>query len=77
MSAHARPPRPRRTATATTTTTTHGSHGTVKGYVTGFVLSVILTAIPFWLVMGKVFDEPSTTAPRDPGASRPCRSSCT
>jgi cytochrome o ubiquinol oxidase operon protein cyoD len=35
-------------------------HITVGGYVTGFVLSVILTAIPFWLVIGKVF--PSTTA---------------
>jgi cytochrome o ubiquinol oxidase operon protein cyoD len=34
-------------------------HITVGGYVTGFVLSVILTAIPFWLVIGKVF--PSTT----------------
>lgn len=31
-----------------------GGHGTFKGYVTGFVLSVILTAIPFWLVMGDV-----------------------
>ncbi|GJE55539.1 cytochrome o ubiquinol oxidase subunit IV [Methylobacterium thuringiense] len=30
------------------------AHGSVKSYVTGFVLSVILTAIPFWLVMGKV-----------------------
>ena len=38
------------------------SHSTLKGYVTGFVLSVILTAIPFWLVMAKVFDKPSTTA---------------
>lgn len=27
-------------------------HGTFKGYMTGFVLSVILTAIPFILVMG-------------------------
>ena len=34
-------------------------HITVGGYVTGFLLSVILTAIPFWLVIGKVF--PSTT----------------
>ena len=33
-------------------------HITVGGYVTGFVLSVILTAIPFWLVMNKVI--PST-----------------
>ncbi|MET0258474.1 MAG: cytochrome o ubiquinol oxidase subunit IV [Methylobacterium sp.] len=30
------------------------AHGSVKSYVTGFVLSVILTAIPFWLVMGEV-----------------------
>jgi cytochrome o ubiquinol oxidase operon protein cyoD len=29
---------------------THG-HGTLKSYVVGFVLSVVLTAIPFWLVM--------------------------
>ncbi|MDH2328236.1 cytochrome o ubiquinol oxidase subunit IV [Cereibacter sp. SYSU M97828] len=27
------------------------SHGSMKSYVTGFVLSVILTAIPFYLVM--------------------------
>ena len=39
-----------------------GPHSTVKGYTIGFVLSVILTVIPFWLVMGKVFDKPSTTA---------------
>lgn len=32
----------------------HEDHGSFKGYVTGFVLSVILTAIPFWLVMGDV-----------------------
>ncbi len=38
------------------------SHSTFKGYMTGFVLAVILTAIPFWLVMGKVFDKPNTTA---------------
>ncbi|NML42888.1 cytochrome o ubiquinol oxidase subunit IV [Ramlibacter sp. G-1-2-2] len=31
-----------------------GYHATYKGYAIGFVLSVILTAIPFWLVMGKV-----------------------
>jgi cytochrome o ubiquinol oxidase operon protein cyoD len=34
-----------------------GSHGSLKGYITGFVLSVILTAIPFWLVMGKVIPD--------------------
>ena len=37
-------------------------HATLKGYVTGFVLSVVLTAIPFWIVMAKVFDKSSTTA---------------
>jgi cytochrome o ubiquinol oxidase operon protein cyoD len=36
-------------------------HVTVGGYVTGFVLSVILTAIPFWLVMGKVLPNPTMT----------------
>lgn len=35
----------------------HAPHGTVGGYVTGFVLSVVLTAIPFWIVMGNVFDD--------------------
>ena len=39
-----------------------GPHSTVKGYTIGFVLSVILTVIPFWLVMGKVFESSSTTA---------------
>ncbi|HSV59459.1 MAG TPA: cytochrome o ubiquinol oxidase subunit IV [Variovorax sp.] len=38
-----------------------GPHATFKGYMTGFVLSVILTAIPFWIVMGNVFEKPSTT----------------
>lgn len=37
-------------------------HGTLKSYATGFVLAVVLTAIPFWIVMGKVFDKSSTTA---------------
>lgn len=37
-------------------------HSTLKGYTIGFVLSVILTVIPFWLVMGKVFESSSTTA---------------
>jgi len=36
-------------------------HITVGGYVTGFVLSVILTAIPFWLVMAKVFQNSTVT----------------
>jgi cytochrome o ubiquinol oxidase subunit IV len=37
-------------------------HSTFKGYMTGFVLAVILTAIPFWLVLGEVFEKSSTTA---------------
>ncbi|NKL34894.1 cytochrome o ubiquinol oxidase subunit IV [Rhizobium leguminosarum bv. viciae] len=37
-------------------------HGTFRSYITGFVLSVILTAIPFWLVMAGVFDSPLLTA---------------
>jgi cytochrome o ubiquinol oxidase operon protein cyoD len=38
------------------------SHSTFKGYMTGFVLAVILTAIPFWLVMGKVLADTHTTS---------------
>ncbi|MBC8056020.1 MAG: cytochrome o ubiquinol oxidase subunit IV [Rhizobiales bacterium] len=38
------------------------AHSTFKGYMTGFVLAVLLTAIPFWLVMGKVFDSSTVTA---------------
>jgi cytochrome o ubiquinol oxidase operon protein cyoD len=30
---------------------TSPSHATLRGYLTGFGLSVILTAVPFWLVM--------------------------
>jgi len=37
-------------------------HGSLRSYATGFLLAVILTAIPFWLVMGKVFDKSSTAA---------------
>jgi cytochrome o ubiquinol oxidase operon protein cyoD len=44
----------------------HDDHGgaspsTFKGYMTGFVLAVILTVIPFWLVMGNVLKDTSTT----------------
>lgn len=28
-----------------------GAHGSRKGYWIGFILSVVMTAIPFWLVM--------------------------
>ena len=38
------------------------AHGSFKDYTIGFILSVILTAIPFWIVMGNVFDKSSTTA---------------
>ena len=37
----------------------HG-HGTRRSYLTGFLLSAVLTAIPFWLVMGEVLS-PATT----------------
>lgn len=38
------------------------AHATVKGYVIGFLLSVFLTAIPFWLVMGNVISDTNLTA---------------
>src|SRR5690606_21599334 len=38
------------------------AHGTVGSYMSGFGLSVILTAIPFWLVMTGYFANPQTTA---------------
>jgi cytochrome o ubiquinol oxidase operon protein cyoD len=34
----------------------------LKDYLTGFILSAILTAVPFWLVMAHVFSHPLTTA---------------
>ena len=37
-------------------------HGSLKGYVTGFICSVILTAVPFWLVMAHVFENTQVTA---------------
>lgn len=39
----------------------HGSHGTMGSYMIGFGLSVILTAIPFWLVMSGVLGNPQLT----------------
>ncbi len=38
-----------------------GGHGSFQSYMTGFVLSVILTVIPFWLVMGNVLDNSLVT----------------
>jgi cytochrome o ubiquinol oxidase subunit IV len=37
-------------------------HGTLRGYLTGFGLSVLLTAVPFWLLMGDVSWSKQTTA---------------
>ncbi len=37
-------------------------HGSFRSYMTGFILSVILTAIPFWLVMSGAIDSKQTTA---------------
>ncbi len=37
-------------------------HSTFSGYMTGFILSVILTVIPFWIVMGDVFANATTTS---------------
>ena len=33
-------------------------HASFRGYMVGFLLSVVLTAIPFWLVMDKVIAKP-------------------
>jgi cytochrome o ubiquinol oxidase operon protein cyoD len=37
-------------------------HFTLRGYITGFVAAVILTAIPFSLVMGRPFGSSGITA---------------
>ncbi|MCA6217155.1 cytochrome o ubiquinol oxidase subunit IV [Ideonella sp. B7] len=37
-------------------------HGSVKSYLVGFALSVILTAIPFWIVMSGHFTASAATA---------------
>lgn len=37
-------------------------HGSLRDYLTGFVLSVILTAIPFWLVMTGAIESKQLTA---------------
>lgn len=36
-------------------------HGSYKSYITGFVLAVILTAIPFYLVMNDTIDNKTVT----------------
>jgi cytochrome o ubiquinol oxidase operon protein cyoD len=41
----------------------HGTpHATKRGYLTGLILSAILTAIPFWLVMGNPLASKQTLA---------------
>lgn len=40
----------------------HPDHGSRKGFVTGSILSVVLTAIPFWLVMSGALHDMATTA---------------
>jgi cytochrome o ubiquinol oxidase operon protein cyoD len=45
---------------------THGAaatagHGSLKDYLIGFMASVVLTLIPFWLVIGKVFETKTAT----------------
>ena len=35
---------------------------TFRGYMTGFILAVILTVIPFWLVMGNVIENSGLAA---------------
>ncbi|TPL76113.1 cytochrome o ubiquinol oxidase subunit IV [Mesorhizobium sp. B2-3-14] len=42
----------------------HGgaAHGSFRSYLTGFILSVILTAIPFWLVMSGAIDDKQAMA---------------
>ncbi|ASU65510.1 cytochrome o ubiquinol oxidase subunit IV [Brucella melitensis] len=39
----------------------HAAHGSLKSYLIGFVLAVILTVVPFALAMGGYFT-PATTA---------------
>ena len=40
----------------------HPAHGTFRSYMTGFILSVLLTAVPFWLVMGDVLKDTLITS---------------
>jgi len=37
-------------------------HGSRRNYVVGFLLSVVLTAVPFWLVMGHVIESKQVVA---------------
>lgn len=39
----------------------HG-HGSRRGYWIGTLLAIVLTVLPFWLVMGNVLRDPQVTA---------------
>ena len=39
-----------------------GHQGSLKDYLIGFALSVVLTAVPFWIVMDDVFRKPQVAA---------------
>ncbi|RZA11962.1 MAG: cytochrome o ubiquinol oxidase subunit IV [Proteobacteria bacterium] len=39
-----------------------GAHGSLRDYVIGFALSVVLTAIPFWLVLARPLADGPTAA---------------
>ncbi|MBV1692002.1 cytochrome o ubiquinol oxidase subunit IV [Novosphingobium sp. G106] len=39
-----------------------GAHGSLRDYVIGFALSVVLTAVPFWLVMTQQLADGPTAA---------------
>ncbi len=54
-------PSSHRARTGARAPTCMNSHGSLRGYLTGFVLAAILTIIPFWLVMGHVIAEPQAT----------------
>ncbi|MGV1872522.1 cytochrome o ubiquinol oxidase subunit IV [Agrobacterium rosae] len=41
--------------------TASSRHGNRRSYAAGFVFSIILTAIPFWLVMGDVLESKTIT----------------
>jgi cytochrome o ubiquinol oxidase operon protein cyoD len=54
-------------AHASTHEDAHGGHSALphfvrKDYVVGFLLAAVLTAIPFWLVMGHPMPNPALTA---------------
>lgn len=40
----------------------NAGHGSLRSYLIGFGLSVVLTAIPFWLVMSGALDSKQATA---------------